>query len=71
MKVRKLLANTGLARHEVVEMADGKYYRFDMIPARKIAEKDLTELPHYNPVGERAEEAGIWMYYMYGLEKED
>ena len=70
MKVKRLMANTGLARHEVVEMADGKYYRFEMTPAREITEKDLTEVPYYNPVGEHAEEAGIWMYNMYGPEKE-
>lgn len=71
MKVKKLFKDCGLAYNHVVQLCDGRFARFLMVPFRKISEKDLTILPNYRAVGVRAEEAEDYMYRSYGLEKEN
>ena len=69
MKIKKLFLSNVFPYHMVIETADGEYKKFYILPARKIEEKDLTPLPHWNSAGRNGEEAERYIYKMYGFEK--
>lgn len=69
LKIRKLFRTDCFPYHLVVETIDGEYKKFYINPARWISEKDLSPLPHWNPIGRNGREAEPYIYKMYGLEK--
>ena len=69
MIIKKMYQTQKFPYHKVVKTLDDKYMMFKIIPARQITEKDLTPVPYYAEKGKNAEEAPIYFYQMYGLEK--
>lgn len=69
MKIKKLFKDSGMLQHHVMQLCDGSYVRFFITPYRKISERDITQVPHYTPAGNRGEEAENHLYKLYGLEK--
>lgn len=69
MKVKKLFETEKLPYHMIVEMPDGKYNMFRIIPAREITESDLSPAKFWFPRGNQSKEAASYMYNIYHLEK--
>lgn len=69
MKVKKLYASLNSLPYFIVEMPDGKFYKFIITPFRKVTEKDLSPLPYFIPRGNNGKEAKSYFYKFYGLEK--
>ena len=69
MKVKKLYLAMRFKNDMVVETESGEFKKFNITPARKLKEKDLSPVSFYVPDGENGREAPTYMYKMYGLEK--
>lgn len=69
MKIKKLFTKCGTPYHNVVQLCNGSFAKFFAIPARKISDRDLTQIPYYPNAGKKASEAEEYMYSLYGLEK--
>ncbi len=69
MKIKKMYNPESLPDFYVIETLDGKFFRFNVTPFRKITEKDLIPIPHYVAKGNNALEAFEFIYRFYGLEK--
>lgn len=69
MVVKRLLQATNMPYHMVVELMDGRFARFLIVPFRAITEDDLEPVPYYRAVGRCADEEQAYMYSMYGLVK--
>jgi len=53
----------------VVELMDGRFMRFLIVPFRKIKEADLKPLPYWQSCGNNSKEASEYFYKLYGFEK--
>lgn len=69
MVVKRLLQASNMPYHMVVELTDGRFARFRVVPFRAITEEDLEPVPYYRAVGRGADEEQAYMYSMYGLKK--
>lgn len=69
MEIKKLFMSNNFPQHYVLQAQDENFYRFYMTPFRHLTAADLTPMPYYQEKGENAQEAPLYLYKLYGLEK--